>query len=146
MSTSALKIVLDINILVAIIGKKSPYRWVFDCIIEGRLILCISTEILLEYREILAFKNGKEVAENVCNLIVIHPLTIKTEIFYNFQLVPHDEDDNKYVDCAIASNAFCLVSNDAHFRQLKNIPFPKVNILTLLEFEEKFKAQLTGQS
>lgn len=37
MSTTALKVVLDVNILVAIIGRNSPFRWIFDCIIDGEL-------------------------------------------------------------------------------------------------------------
>ncbi len=53
MSTTAVKIVLDTNILVAIIGKNSPFRWIFDCIVDGRIALCVTTEILLEYREIM---------------------------------------------------------------------------------------------
>jgi len=73
------------------------------------------------------------------NLIAIHPLTEKTDIFFNFNLINQDPDDNKYVDCAIAGDALCLVSNDKHFSILKTINFPKVNWLILSEFEEKYK-------
>jgi uncharacterized protein len=142
MNTIALKVVIDTNILVAIIGKKSPFRWIFDCLISGKLALCVSTEILLEYQEILEEKNGDEVAENVVNFINISPYTHKTEIYYNFNLIINDEDDNKFVDCAIASNAICLVSNDADLKPLLKIDFPKVNLLTLLEFEKEYKNML----
>ncbi len=142
MNTTVLKVVLDINILIAIIGRKSPFRWIFDCILQGQITLCITTEILLEYREILERKNGREVAENVVNFIIANPNTKKTEVFYNFLLITKDEDDNKYVDCAIASDAVCLVSNDSHFKILNKISFPKVHWLTLSEFEEKYKPLL----
>ncbi|MDM8563932.1 hypothetical protein QUF54_11320 [Candidatus Marithioploca araucensis] len=33
---------LDTNILIAIIGRKSLFRWIFDQIIAGQLILCVS--------------------------------------------------------------------------------------------------------
>jgi putative PIN family toxin of toxin-antitoxin system len=143
MNTTALKIVLDTNILIAIIGKKSPFRWIFDCLIEGKIILCVSNEILFEYQEILAKKTSTEVAENVVNFITINPFTERTEIFFNFGLIVDDADDNKFVDCAIASNAICLVSNDKHFQILKTIDFPKVMILELQEFETKYKTVLT---
>ena len=143
MNTTALKIVLDTNILIAIIGKKSPFRWIFDCIIEGKIILCVSNEILFEYHEILAAKANAAVAENVVNFITVSPFTVKTEIFFNFGLISEDADDNKFVDCAIATSAICLVSNDKHFQILKTISFPKVAVLKLLEFEEKYKSVLT---
>ncbi len=143
MNITALKVVLDTNILVALIGRKSPFRWIFDCIIQGRIILCVSNDVLFEYQEILAKKTSLEVAENVVNFITINPYTEKTDIFFNFGLIAEDTDDNKFVDCAITSNAVCLVSNDKHFEVLKTIDFPKVKVLELQEFEEKYKAVLT---
>jgi len=139
MNTTVLRIVLDTNILIAIIGRKSPYRWIFDQIIAGQLILCVSNEILLEYQEILERKTTQEVADNLSHFLAIHPFVVKTEIFYQFHLISEDEDDNKFVDCAIATNAVCLVSNDKHFKVLKTIKFPKVNLLTLPEFVQEFK-------
>lgn len=144
MNITALKIVLDTNILIAIISRKSPFRWIFDCIIEGKIILCVSNEILFEYQEILTKKANGQVAENVVNFITVNPFTVKTEIFFNFGLIKEDADDNKFVDCAIASNAICLVSNDKHFNVLKTIDFPQVRILQLGEFEAKYKTDLTA--
>ena len=143
MNTTALRLVIDTNIFIAIIGKKSPFRWIFDCLIQGKIKLCISNEILFEYREILARKTNEEVAENVIEFLSVSPFVEKTEIYFNFRLISEDEDDNKFVDCAIAANAECLVSNDRHFQVLKTIDFPKITILKLKEFEEKYKKQLT---
>lgn len=142
MNTTALKIVLDTNILIAVISKKSPFRWLFDCLIEGKIILCVSNEILFEYEEILAKKTSPEVAENVINFITTNPFTEKVEIFFNFGLIVEDNSDNKFVDSAIASNANCIVSNDNHFQVLKTIGFPQVTILTLNEFEKIYKTTL----
>ena len=142
MNIIALKIVIDTNILIAIIGRKSPFRWIFDCIIQGKLILCVSNEILFEYREVLERKTNAEVAENVVNFIAVNPFTEKTDIYFNFGLVSQDEDDNKFIDCAISANAICLVSNDNHFQVLKMIKFPQVNVLTLSEFEAQYRESL----
>jgi len=138
MSTTAVKIVLDTNILIAIIGRKSPFRWIFDKIISGEIILCVSNEIIQEYKEILQLKNGVEVAENLIDFLTVHPYVEKHDPYFNFQLISQDEDDNKFVDCAIASNAYTIISNDKHFQELKEISFPKVRILTLPEFQDTF--------
>lgn len=143
MNTTALKVVLDTNILIASIGRKSPFRWIFDSAIQGRISLCVSNEILFEYQEILNKKTNAQVAENVVNFISVSPFTQKIDIYFNFELITADASDNKFVDCAIASNAVCIVSNDKHFQALKSIDFPKVNLLTLSEFEAAYKAELT---
>ncbi len=133
------KIVLDTNILLASIGSRSPFRWIFDSIIEGRITLCISNEILLEYQEVIARKANSKVAENVVNFLTINPHSVKVDVYFNFGLIRSDPSDNKFVDCAIAAGADHIVSNDRHFRILKNIEFPKVSILNLSEFEHLYR-------
>ena len=54
--------------------------------------------------------------------------------YYHFNLIIADKDDNKFVDCAIAADAQCIVTNDHHYDVLKAIPFPKVNVVSLVEF------------
>jgi len=44
-----------------------------------------------------------------------------------------DGSDNKFVDCVLAADAL-LVSNDKHFKILKETPFPTVLYLDLKEF------------
>ncbi|WP_229366083.1 putative toxin-antitoxin system toxin component, PIN family [Fibrisoma montanum] len=139
-----LRIVLDTNLLVAIIGRLSPYRWLFDSIIAGKVALCVTTDILMEYREIMEQKNGVDVAENVINFITVMPTTERIEIFYAFDLITDDPDDNKFIDCAIAADADYLVSNDKHFEVLKKIEFPKVNWIRLAQFEERYKDRLAN--
>ncbi|RIV18798.1 putative toxin-antitoxin system toxin component, PIN family [Fibrisoma montanum] len=139
-----MRIVLDTNLLVAIIGRLSPYRWLFDSIIAGKVALCVTTDILMEYREIMEQKNGVDVAENVINFITVMPTTERIEIFYAFDLITDDPDDNKFIDCAIAADADYLVSNDKHFEVLKKIEFPKVNWIRLAQFEERYKDRLAN--
>ncbi len=54
--------------------------------------------------------------------------------YFRFNLIETDKDDNKFVDCAIAANASFIVSEDSHFRILKDIPFPQVNVIRLSQF------------
>ena len=48
--------------------------------------------------------------------------------------LPADSDDNKFVDCAVASDAEYIVTNDKHFNPLKAIPWPKVEIIKIADF------------
>jgi len=56
--------------------------------------------------------------------------------FYRWGLIEQDYDDNKFVDCAIASNAHYLATNDKHFNILKIIEFPKVHVINVSEFKQ----------
>jgi uncharacterized protein len=59
--------------------------------------------------------------------------------YFHFGLIEQDADDNKFVDCAIAANAKYIVSNDNHFSHLKEIPFPKVDVINLKDFLDILK-------
>ena len=74
---------------------------------------------------------------NVLHTISI-PNVIRKDPHYTFALIEADKDDNKFVDCAIAANAKCIVTEDKHFRVLKNIPFPKVEVFGIEEFSLYF--------
>jgi predicted nucleic acid-binding protein len=58
------------------------------------------------------------------------------EIYYRWNLIEADADDNKFVDCAIAAAVDYLVSEDRHFVSLGAISFPKVYVIKLGEFVE----------
>ena len=54
--------------------------------------------------------------------------------YYKLHLIYADEDDNKFVDCAFSAGASCIVSNDAHFRILENVDFPKIIVMRIQDF------------
>ena len=100
----------------------------------GEIPLCVNTEILIEYEEILAQKTTKEIAHNVVEAIARLHTTEFQETYIHFGLIEQDVDDNKFVDCAVAADAEYIVTNDSHFNILKQIDWPKVAVLTIQEF------------
>jgi uncharacterized protein len=131
-----LKVVIDTNILLVSVSKRSPYHWIFQDLIKGDYNLCVTTEILFEYEEIIAKEMGADVARNVIQTLENLPNVELITNYFRWDLIKTDSDDNKFTDCAIAANAVCLVSHDKHFNILKKIVFPKVNIVSLEEFEK----------
>lgn len=55
--------------------------------------------------------------------------------YFQFRLLK-DEDDDKFVDCAIAANADYIVSHDKDFNVLKTISFPKVKVINTEAFKK----------
>ncbi|MFT4971883.1 MAG: putative PIN family toxin of toxin-antitoxin system [Paraglaciecola sp.] len=79
--------------------------------------MSVTTEILNEYVEIINhFLESKTLGNNLVRLILALPNTKRQEVYYRWNLIEKDADDNKFVDCAIATNADFLITDDAHFK------------------------------
>lgn len=130
-------VVLDTNCLVQMLSVHSPYRPAWQAFREGKYELCVTNEILEEYQEILERVANEAVAYNVVNAIVRSPFTRFYTSHFRFRLIEQDPDDNKFVDCAIVAGADYIVSEDAHFRVLEEISFPKVYVIRLQRFVEE---------
>ena len=127
-------IVLDTNCLLQALPSKSPYHKVWTDVLDGMISLCVNTDILEEYDEILSRKATPEIARNIVEAIANLPTTTFQNTYVHFELLPADSDDNKFVDCAVASDAEYIVTNDKHFNPLKQIPWPKIEIIKIAEF------------
>ena len=103
-------------------------------ILSGEVSLCVNTDIMKEYEEMITLKTTPEIGRNVVEAIAHLSTTHYQEIYVHFALIEEDKDDNKFVDCAIASDAQYIVSNDSHFNILKSIEWPKVVVLKLKEY------------
>ena len=114
--------------------KISPYRVIWDEFLEGQLTLCVTNEIVEEYLEIIGQKTTAKIASNVVSVILSQRNVEFVTPYYKMHLIQADEDDNKFVDCAFTAGASCIVSNDAHFKILKEISFPKIFVLKIQEF------------
>ena len=132
-----MKVVLDTNCLLQIVFPKSRYKEIWDALFAQEYTICITSEILLEYREILERRFGSaQFAEEVIDVLDILPNVERVIPAYRFNLITADPDDNKFVDCAITAGATYIVSNDHHFQELERYDFPKVDVRTLPQFLE----------
>ncbi len=130
-----MKIVLDTNILWISISRRSKTHWVINELIRGTFTLCVTSDILNEYEEIISQKLGSETAKSIMELLDNLPNVDYITKYYRWQLIEQDYDDNKFADCAIACNAHYLATNDNHFNILKRIAFPKINVINIDEFK-----------
>ena len=127
-------IVLDTNCLLQALPSNSPFHKIWTEVLDGHICLCVNTDILEEYEEVLARKTTPEIARNIVDAIAHLSTTVFQNTYVHFELLPADSDDNKFVDCAVASDAEYIVTNDKHFNPLKTIPWPKVEIIKIVEF------------
>ena len=130
------KVVLDTNVLLVSISTKSKLHWIFKNLLEGNYILCLTTDILAEYAEIIEQQMGNLASESALGVLENLPNVEFITNYYKFNLLK-DPDDNKFVDCAISCNADFIVSHDSDFKRLKKIPFPVVNVINIDQFSKE---------
>lgn len=128
------RIVLDTNCLLQSLSGRSRYYPIWKDFVDGRYVLCVTTEILEEYEEIISRYMSPLVGRMAVEAILRANNVLRVDAQYRFGLIVADPDDNKFVDCAIVANAECIVTNDTHFRVLSEIPFPQVRIASIDEF------------
>jgi putative PIN family toxin of toxin-antitoxin system len=135
------RVVIDTNCLLQILGAKSKYHFLFESFLQFGYVMCISNEVLLEYEEILRMKASPLAADLFVKVIVRSRNVIRKDPYFKWNIITNDFDDNKFVDCAFACRANYIVTNDNHFQEAANSPFPVFNVINLDDFSELMKQQ-----
>ena len=139
-----MRVVLDTNCLIMAISARNKYYQVWQDFLDGKYVMCITNEIIEEYSEVISRNISPLLAEFVISTIINRKNVIMKSPSFAFHLISTDEDDNKFVDCAIVSNAKYIVTNDHHFDILKDITFPKVDVIKISQFlDDLQKSSLT---
>lgn len=129
-----MNIVLDTNVLIVSLPRKSLYHPIYSALQNKVFDLFVSNEIFTEYEEQISMRIGISRTDlqltELLNLSNVH----KIEPFYFWQLIEADKDDNKFADCAISCNADYLVTNDNHYNILASIEFPRLNVINAQTF------------
>jgi putative PIN family toxin of toxin-antitoxin system len=139
-----MKVVLDSNVLLVSLPRKSMFRPVFDAICKGYATLLVSNEIMTEYEEVLCRYTTGAIAANVLEFLLVKSNVEKIEPFYKWNLITGDADDNKFVDVAIAANAEYIITNDHQFDVLDRIKFPFIQHIKAEDFLEILNATFSG--
>ena len=130
------RVVLDTNIYVsATFWTGRPYIIVQKAIKQD-IAVFVSDEIIQELRKVLArdFSISKSEIEEVVEAILLftNMLNPKKKV----SAVQDDPEDDRILECALACNADCIVTQDNHLLKLKE--FQNIAILTPQEFAEKY--------
>ena len=132
-----MRVVIDTNILLPSLSPRSSMHWLFKEILDEKLILCVTTDILNEYAEIFERKLGSKTAAAFLDLITTLPNLVLIEKYYFWQAIDIDPDDNKFVDCAVSARAKFLITDDTDFNDLRRNPLFETEVVRFNEFALK---------
>lgn len=135
-----MRVCIDTNVMVRLFGSASPFRPIQAALVDGGLQLALSTEILLEYQEVItrlsSAERWRQVSQWFALLSLRHGNIVRADPQFRFRVITSDPDDNKFVDCAIAVEADYVITDDTDFAALNNAGY-KPRAITPAEFIAK---------
>ena len=130
-----MKIVLDTNVFISGIFFSGPPFQILRAWKNKRLQIILSQDILIEYQRVaesLTLKYPSIDILPIIELVTVHGQFVDTK---NIDItVCEDPDDNKFIECAIASDTKIIVSGDKHLLKIKE--FKGIKVYKPLEFVE----------
>jgi putative PIN family toxin of toxin-antitoxin system len=135
-----MKVVLDTNVFVSSFFGGNP-RKIIDLWKSGRLILCLSPEILEEYLEVLRRMGLEEESDfkTLLDLFSKGPNILFTSKTTEVHAVPGDPDDDKFIACALALKAEVIVTGDKALETVRS--YENIRIMTPARFLGEFKSK-----
>jgi putative PIN family toxin of toxin-antitoxin system len=132
---------LDTNTVIQALAEGHRFHPILDWWIAGRFTWAVSTEVLLEYEEVLTRLSGPARWRKLARLMDLAEVTtgslLRVTPSFRFQIVTSDPDDNIFTDCAVTAGADCLVTEDRDFAALENAGY-KPRPITPGEFIARF--------
>lgn len=115
-------VVLDTNVVLQALNPHHYYAPIMNDWYGGRFVWALSTDILMEYREVIVRQSGSSrwnALDRLLNLSATYcgNLLHVSPSFY-FRTISADQDDDKFADCAITAHSDWIVTEDVHFRTL----------------------------
>ncbi len=132
-----MKIVLDTNVFISGIFFSGPPSKILQAWRDSKIQILLSEEILIEYQRVGEELSVQFPAVNIEQIIKL--LTVYGEVFETNDISVtkcEDPDDNKFIECAIASNSKIIVSGDKHL--LKISGYQGISVLKPRDFMDNY--------
>ncbi|MGB8328983.1 MAG: putative toxin-antitoxin system toxin component, PIN family [Polyangiales bacterium] len=132
-----MKVVLDTNVLMSGIFFAGPPARILTAWAEDQLDLLATVDILAEYRRVgsrLRKKYPSVDVDPVLDLVIresriVEPVPVEADAC-------SDKDDLKFLACALAGNADCVVSGDRAL--LRASGYEGIEVMTPRDFQTRF--------
>ncbi len=118
------KIVIDTNIYISAIFWGGKPRSVVDLGRNGQVSIFTSSQIEKEINKKLKIKFGLSDEEVAQILFDFSTFTLPIKASRKITVIDDDPDDDKFIECAVASRAGFIVSGDKHLLNLKQTSCP----------------------
>lgn len=128
-----MKITIDTNILVSALGWNGAEASVVEMILESKLELYLSTEILSEFFRVVKYPKFRFADSEIdgfigrllSNSVIVNPSQ-------SVEVIIDDPADNKILECALEGKCEFIISGDRHLLSLGE--YEGIKILRAADF------------
>ncbi len=132
-----MKIVLDTNVFISGIFFGGPPSDILESWRQSKIRIVLTEQILEEYQRVgeeLSAKYPSISIEPIIELFTIFGEFVETKGFS--ETICEDPDDNKFIECALASQSKLVISGDKHL--LKISGYKSIEVLKPREFIDNY--------
>ena len=120
-----IKVVLDTNVFVSalLVTESNPAR-VLNMVLNGRILLCYDSRIMLEYKTVLfrpKFPFQKRDAQTLLDTIIYIGVSVLAE---PLEVQFSDAADKKFFEVALSTGAYLVTGNGKHYPEHENVLSP----------------------
>jgi len=131
------RVILDTNVFISGIFFSGPPSQILKAWLNQSFQIVLSQQILDEYQRVAEALSSKFPTVDILpiiELVTIHGQFVDTQGFD--VSVCEDPDDDKFLECAVASKCKTIISGDKHL--LKLAGYQGIMVLTPRDFMEKY--------
>ncbi|KJS02175.1 MAG: twitching motility protein PilT [Peptococcaceae bacterium BRH_c4a] len=132
-----MRITVDANVLISSLGWNGAEAAVVEMVLESRLELCLSAQILSEFYRVSKYpKLGfteKEIDGFIGRLL---PNVVLVNPPQKINVINEDPEDNRILECAVEGKSSYIISGDRHLLSLRQ--FEGIKILRAPNFLQIF--------
>jgi uncharacterized protein len=131
-----MKIVIDTNVLISGVFFGGYPRKIIEAVIDDSITACATVDIVEEYKEIVFEMIDRK--QGHIRKDILMPLIAKLKLINKMTDVKvcRDEDDDKFLSCAIDSKSLYIVSGDKDLLSIKT--YENIEIITAAEFCNRY--------
>ncbi len=137
------RIVVDTNILISsLIQHGYPYLIINEFVIEKKVLICVSNELIAEYYEVINRNKFSKYPDFVNKAeTLLTDIEAIAQKFYSETKVDiiSDKDDNKLLELASVSNANYIITGNTNDFTMKK--YKRTKIVTPREYWEKHRPE-----
>ena len=131
------KVVIDTNVFISGIFFAGPPSRILKAWADNQIQIAVSEGIIEEYKRIVDELAGKFKQINIDPILEL--LLIEAELVpshYFKEPVCEDPDDDKFLECTVASHAGFIISGDKHLLNLRE--YQGIKIMKATDFLQFF--------